>query len=113
MGEDLRTKAEAQEKVNHLQVIIHADMIFVVSLLIAEQNMEDVNTYFYHFFNAISGSTQTFSFGTMQVELSSTLEVKAQLEEQLSKIAEETFFLEKKADDYSRELQELLSKVGG
>ncbi|XP_073396167.1 uncharacterized protein [Physcomitrium patens] len=63
MGEDLRTKAEAQEKVNHLQV-----------------------------------------------ELSSTLEVKAQLEEQLSKIAEETFFLEKKADDYSRELQELLSK---
>ena len=46
-----------------------------------------------------------------QSELSSTLDVKAKLEERLDCYAKETALLKKKADDYSNEVRCLILKV--
>lgn len=46
-----------------------------------------------------------------QAELNATLEIKQRLEEQLMKYSDETEHLKQKADDYSQELRQFITKV--
>lgn len=51
------------------------------------------------------------SYGWMQADLTTTIEIKCKLEERLAHIAEESEYLKKKANDYSNELRCLLMRV--